>query len=143
MADFFSKEEEKEIVAAIKEAEKKTSGEICVRVEKHNKNKEVLDRAIEVFKMLNMHKTEKRNGVLFYLAYQDHRFAIIGDEGINVVTPADFWDQIKAMMTEYFTKGDFVTGLTEGIKAAGKELQHYFPYQSDDRDELPDEISKG
>ena len=52
----------------------------------------MLDRAAWVFKKLGMHKTAERNGVLFYLAVDDRKFAIIGDAGINAKVPAGFWD---------------------------------------------------
>ena len=141
-ANFFSAKEKEEIKAAIKEAEKDTSGEIRVHIDNHCKE-DVLDRAAWWFGKLDMHKTEKRNGVLFYLAVKDHKFAILGDAGINAVTPDDFWDKIKEKMLEHFSEGEFAEGLSTGIRLAGKELQSHFPYQKDDVNELSDEISFG
>ncbi|HEY3372297.1 MAG TPA: TPM domain-containing protein, partial [Prolixibacteraceae bacterium] len=92
--DFFTKEEKKQITDAIAEAERNTSGEIRLHAEGHC-NIDVLDRAAYVFEKLGMYKTAQRNGVLFYLAVQDRKFAILGDAGINQVVPADFWDHIK------------------------------------------------
>ena len=90
-----------------------------------------------------MHNTEKRNGVLFYLAIQDRKFAILGDAGINAVTPDNFWDDIKEKMLSFFKEGKFTEGLIRGIHLAGESLKNYFPYQSDDVNELSDEISFG
>ena len=104
---------------------------------------EVLDRASGVFDMLGMQKTELRNGVLFYLAVKDHKFAILGDGGINEKTGADFWTDIKEVMQEKFKVGEFTQGLTIGIKMAGEKLKEHYPYQSDDKNELSDEISFG
>jgi uncharacterized membrane protein len=140
--NFFTSEEKSTIVLAIQEAEKDTSGEIRVHIENRCKG-EVLDRASQLFEILKMHKTEKRNGVLFYLAVLDQKFAIIGDGGINAVTPDDFWDKIKASMLSFFLKGEFADGLITGIQMAGKALKEYFPYQEDDINELSDEISFG
>ena len=137
---FFSQLENDAIVQAIKEAEKNTSGEIRVHIENTCKS-DVLDRAVAVFELLGMHKTEARNGVLFYLAVKDRKFAILGDVGINKVVPADFWDKIKENCIENFKKGEFTKGLTEGIKAAGLQLKGHFPYQSNDVNELSDDIS--
>ena len=78
----FTEEESKAIVSAIAEAEDKTSGEIRLHVEPNCKG-EVLDRAAEVFFKLGMDKTKDSNGVLIYVAHEDHKFAIIGDKGIN------------------------------------------------------------
>jgi uncharacterized membrane protein len=101
----------------------------------------VLDRAAYVFEKLGIHKTAQRNGVLFYLAVHDHKFAILGDAGINQVVPADFWDQIKETMLGYFKEGKFADGLSEGIMMAGEQLKVHFPFQKEDVNELSDEIS--
>ena len=141
-ANFFSKEEKELIKAAVQEAELNTSGEIRVHIDNHCKV-DVLDRAAWWFSRLEMQKTEKRNGVLFYLAVKDHKFAILGDAGINEVTPEDFWDTIKEKMLEHFKEGEFAAGLNQGILLTGEALKEHFPYQSDDVNELPDDISFG
>ncbi len=139
---FFTPDQKQQIVGAIKNAELDTSGEIRVHIENHCK-KEVLDRASAVFASLKMHKTKLRNGVLFYLAIKDHKFAILGDGGINAVIPDDFWDNIKEMMEHMFKEGEFTVGLSSGITMAGEQLKDHFPYQSDDINELDDDISFG
>lgn len=140
--NLFSKEEKKRIVEAIKEAELSTSGEIQVHLESHCKG-DVLDRAAEVFEILKMHKTEQRNGVLFYIAVVDHKFAILGDKGINRVVSDCFWDDIKGHMLNRFREGKITDGLCEGIKMAGEQLKKHFPYKEGDVNELSDEISFG
>ena len=139
---FFSKEGRNKITDAIQEAELNTSGEIRVHIEGHCKA-DVLDRAAFLFKELKMHKTELRNGVLFYLAINDHKFAILGDAGINKVTGENFWGEIKEKMQQHFKKNHYTEGLVEGIEMAGQQLKEYFPYQQDDVNELSDEISFG
>jgi uncharacterized membrane protein len=137
---FLSEEEEQRVVEAIQEAELNTSGEIRVHIETHHE-KAAYKRAVEVFAALDMHKTAERNGVLIYLATEDHQFAILGDKGIDEKVPDDFWNHVRDIMQEHFRKGDFVSGLADGIKAGGKALAEFFPYQDDDRNELSDEIS--
>lgn len=137
---FFSEAEEAKIIEAIRLAELATSGEIRVHIEEKCKES-AFDRATEVFGNLEMHETELRNGVLFYLATADHKFAIIGDEGINAKVPAGFWDDIRDEMQTAFKSGDFVGGLSKGIALSGKALKEFFPYTDDDINELSDEIS--
>jgi uncharacterized membrane protein len=139
--DFLSKADEQEIVQAIVEAEKNTSGEIRVHIEEHSE-KSPLDRAQEVFFELNMNETQDRNGVLFYICVSDKKFAIIGDKGINDAVESDFWDGTKDTVIANFKEGNFKKGLVEGILKAGQRLKHYFPYQSDDTNELSNEISR-
>lgn len=137
---FFTKEEQQKIVAAIKEAELNTSGEIRVHIENHCKE-EALERAAEVFYDLKMDRTAARNGILFYLAVKDRKFAIIGDEGINKEVEHDFWNDIKDEMISNFKENKFAEGLIVGILKCGDKLKEYFPYQNDDVNELSDEIS--
>ncbi len=139
----FSKSDRDTIVNAIKVAEKQTSGEIQVHIESRCKG-DVLDRAAEVFETLKMHQTEERNGVLFYLAVEDHLFAILGDVGINQKVPEGFWEMIKEEMVLHFKNKDFVTGLQKGIEMSGEQLKNHFPYNEEsDTNELSDEISFG
>ena len=136
----FTKEQKEAMVAAIQQAEKDTSGEIRVHIENRRKIK-VLDRAADVFAELKMHKTALRNGVLIYVALLDHQLAILGDAGINSKVPAGFWDSIKTNMIEKFKQGLITEGICEAVLAAGEQLKAYFPYQDDDVNELPDDIS--
>ncbi len=136
----FNDEEQQRIREAVERAEKNTSGEIRVCVEK-TCSEDVLDRAATYFTKLDMHKTKLRNGVLIYLATEDHKFAIIGDGGINKVVPDDFWDQTKLQMLEQFKQGNLVEGIAIGVTLAGEQLKKYFPYDKDDTNELSDEVS--
>ena len=137
---FFTKEQQVRILDAIKEAERATSGEIRVHIETWLEG-DVLDRAAWIFRKIGMHKTEKRNGVLFYLAVRNKTFAIIGDAGINSKVPGDFWDSIRDIVRANFSENKFTEGLVEGIKLAGIQLKEHFPFGKDDVNELPDEIS--
>jgi len=140
--NFFSPDEQLLITTAIQQAENQTSGEIRVHLEK-NCTGNVLDRAAEVFAHLEMQKTKLRNGVLFYLAYEDRKFAILGDAGINTTVPENFWDDIKIRMQTKFRAGHFIEGLCEGVELAGNQLKTNFPRANDDIDELPNHISFG
>lgn len=139
-SSFFTQEQQAQILASVKEAELETSGEIRVHIETSLRG-DVLDRAAWLFKKLGMDKTAERNGVLFYLAVGDRKFAIIGDAGINAKVPVGFWDEISENLMKNFKEGKFTEGLSEGIIMAGKQLKTHFPYKSDDVNELPDEIS--
>ncbi|MCX2679409.1 TPM domain-containing protein [Galbibacter sp. EGI 63066] len=138
---FLSAKEEEEIIEAIRKAEKETSGEIRVHIEASSK-KDPLDRAFEVFHLLKMDNTKDENGVLIYVATNDRTFAIYGDKGIDKVVPNGFWNSTKDIIQKHFQNKHFKDGLVEGILMAGKELKEHFPWQHNDINELPDEISK-
>lgn len=138
--DFLTAAQEQEIIAAIRQAEDHTSGEIRVHLEKST-GIDPLDRAREVFCFLKMNETELHNGVLFYVAVDDKKFSILGDEGIDKVVPDDFWNSVKDHVIEKFKHGDYVGGLKQGILATGEKLKTYFPTNSDDKNELDDSVS--
>jgi uncharacterized membrane protein len=140
--DFLTAKEEQDIVEAIRIAEKNTSGEIRVHIEKTS-NIDAYERALEVFHLLKMDNTKLQNGVLIYVAVEDKTFVIFGDEGINNVVDDDFWDSTKNIMQSHFKRGHFKQGLVDGILKAGKQLETYFPWEIGDKNELPDSISRG
>ena len=136
----FNRKDKEVITRAIIAAEEKTSGEIRVHVER-KAGPDPFRRAQEVFSELGMDRTSARNGVLFYLAAEERKFVILGDEGINQQVPDDFWETIKLTMTTEFKAGRFVDGLVKGISMAGEALARYFPVQSGDVNELSNEIT--
>lgn len=103
----------------------------------------MLDCAAYIFEKLKMHKTKLRNGVLFYLALENRKFAILGDAGINKVVPDNFWEDVKETVLEHFREGNYTDGLVKGILMAGEKLKEHFPYQQDDINELSNDISFG
>ncbi len=140
MKEYFTAEEKNAIIEAIKNAELNTSGEIRVHIDR-TCTEDVLDRAAWWFKKLKMEKTQLRNGVLIYIAFESKKFAIIGDAGINSAVPANFWESTKEKMQEQFRQEQFVKGIVAGVIEVGERLKVSFPYQSDDVNELSDEIS--
>ncbi|MBR9998524.1 MAG: TPM domain-containing protein [Cyclobacteriaceae bacterium] len=140
--DILSAGEEEEIVEAIRQAEKTTSGEIRIHIER-TAPEEAIERAAEVFHFLKMDNTRERNGVLIYVAVESRVFVIFGDKGINEVVPPGFWDTTRDIMLKHFKEGDYKQGIIEGVLKSGEQLQKYFPWKHGDDNELPDEISKG
>ena len=136
----FSPAEEERLMKAIKLAELKTSGEIRVHVESKHAL-EPVKRVQEVFKILNMHQTKERNGILFYLAIHSKQFAVWGDEGIHQKVNQAFWDEISEVCITNFKKDLFIEGIEAAIILCGDKLKLHFPLQTDDTNELSDEIS--
>ena len=141
-SNFLSDQEQANVLAAIADAESKTSGEIRLHLESRCKG-DVLDRAAVVFETLAMHKTALRNGVLFYLATEDRKFAILGDGGINAVVPEGFWDEVKDTVIVGLAAGNPAEGLASGIRLAGQQLSAHFPLEANDINELSNDISFG
>jgi len=134
-------EQQQQIIDAIKNAELATSGEIRVHIEGVCPNGDPMARAVEVFEHLGMHRTREQNGVLFYVAVDDRKFAVIGDKGIDQKVPAHFWEDIKDTLRQQFALNQYAQGLSLGIARAGEQLQAYFPRPTNDTNELSDDIS--
>ena len=142
--DLFSDEEKKMIVEAIRDEERKTSGEIRVFVESKCKYVDPVDRARELFVKLEMERTEDRNGVLIYIAHKHRQLAIFADEGIYKAVGADYWNQEVSLMLKEFNSSKFAEGIIHIIRDIGAALHLKFPYDGDtDKNELPDDIVFG
>lgn len=139
--EFLTSEEEQEIVDAIIAAEQNTSGEIRVHLEASTVHDHYL-RAQEVFHTLKMDNTRQRNGVLIYIAVQDHQFVICGDTGIDDVVPDDFWTSTRDTIATHFKSQRFKQGIIEGVLRTGEKLKEHFPWGPNDSNELRDEVSK-
>lgn len=137
--ELFTTQEQELIASAIAGAEKATSGEIRIAIEKHCHGS-AFERATQYFAELGMDKTAQRNGVLIYLASEDRKFAIIGDRGIDNVVPDDFWETTQVAMKAHFLSGNMADGIIAGISLAGEKLALFFPYQNGDINELPNDI---
>lgn len=140
--NFLTASEEEDIIAAIRDAEKDTSGEIRVHIE-NSCNNDVFEHAMEVFHYLKMDNTKDQNGVLIYVAVSKREFVIYGDKGINDIVGADFWNSTRDAIAKHFENGDFTKGLIQGIQTAGNALSKHFPWHHSDINELDNTISKG
>lgn len=141
LEDFLSKEDEQAIITAIRTSEAQTSGEIRIHLEHHFQTEDALLRAQELFHILKMDNTKEENGVLIYIAVDDHKLAICGDAGINRVVPPDFWESTKDKMITQFKQGNFCDGLIDGVQCAGEKLAQFFPWKHGDTNELSDQIT--
>lgn len=140
-----SKEEQEQVVAAIQQAEKNTTGELRVFIEARCSYVDAMDRAKEVFLELGMANTERRNAVLVYMAYDDHQFAILGDEQIYIQAGGpEFWKNAAHIFQQHLREGQMAKGFVACINELGSALAKSFPYDpSVHRNELPDEIVFG
>lgn len=139
---FLNQLNHEKIVAAIHDAEQKTSGEIRVYIS-HRKRQNITEAAAIRFKKLGMEKTAQRNAVLIYLVPRTRKFAILGDAGIHEKCGENFWQENVELMTGYLKNGDPLTAITAAIEKIGSSLATHFPYKPDDRNELPNSVEEG
>ncbi|MBP5741373.1 MAG: TPM domain-containing protein [Bacteroidales bacterium] len=139
-SDFLTSEERNRLESAITEAEHNTSGEIRIHIDRKCSS-DPREKALKTFHKLGMTKTAARNAVLIYVACESRQFVVLGDKGINEAVPAGFWKDVCAILGESFSKGSQADGLEKAVILIGRKLKAFFPYQSDDINELSDEIS--
>jgi uncharacterized membrane protein len=134
------REEQNRLLDKIARIEKRSSGEVRIHVT-DRRVKDPLEAARKTFTSLGMAATKRRNGVLVFLSLPSRRFAIVGDEGIDRVTPPDYWDRLRDTLAERFAAGSYSAGLLEILERVESVLAEHFPYERGDVDELPDDIS--
>jgi len=140
---FLDQLDDARVIAAIKEAESATSGEIRVFVSGRKlRGDDIMTRAARRFEKLGMTATRERNGVLLFFMPRERKFAIIGDTAIHEKCGAPFWEDIAAGLRERLARGDFTEAVIEAVSRAGKALAAHFPRTGDDHNELPDEIGR-
>lgn len=140
LVDFIPSEGQRRIADAITDAERHTTGEICVHVTPRCRGN-VVKKAVKTFNRLHLYTTRRRNAVLIFVAYQDRKLAILGDTGINEVVPHGFWDGEVEELTRYLKAGRPVDGLCAIIARMGDRLSQYFPGERDDDNELSNEVT--
>jgi uncharacterized membrane protein len=129
------------IADAVASAERETSGEIRVHLERHHRGRDALARATEIFTRLGMHATAERNAVLIYLAVDDHTLAIAGDAGVHAHVGDEYWQRIRDAMVERLRRGEPREAVVHAVGEVGQVLRRYFPRRPDDRNELSDRVS--
>ncbi len=138
--EFLTEEQEQQVIEAIKKAEKQTSGEIRIHIEEHCK-REPLDRAARIFHELGMDQTEQQNGVLIYIASEDHKAAVYAGKGIHKQVEEGFWSGVLDILINHFKKDAFEEGIEAAVNRVAAKLTELFPYQRCDVNELSNEIS--
>lgn len=137
--DFLNQLDDAQIVAAIKEAEAKTSGEIRVFVS-HKNVESAVAAAQAAFVRLRMANTRDRNAVLIFVAPRARQFAVIGDEGVHKRCGDEFWRRLAEEMSAHFKAEKFTDGIVNVVRKAGGLLAEHFPRRSDDQNELSDRV---
>jgi uncharacterized membrane protein len=133
-------EDQNRLLDKIARIEKRSSGEVRIHVADRRVG-DPLRAARRTFTALGMNATARRNGVLVFLSLPSRKFAIVGDEEIDRVTPADYWDGLRDTLAQRFAAGEYCEGLLEILDRVEEVLAEQFPYEKGDVDELPDDIS--
>jgi uncharacterized membrane protein len=143
----FSEADLEAIAAAVAAAERETSGEIRVHLERRLPRArgaapaDALARATEVFTRLGMHATSERNGVLVYLAVEDRKLAIAGDAGVHARVGDEYWQHVRDAMVEHLRGGRPRDAVLHAVAEVGAVLRRFFPRRPDDRNELSNQVS--
>jgi uncharacterized membrane protein len=138
--EFLNRLDHNRIVATIKEAEAKTSGQIRVYVQRGELAGDPVIEAQKQFHKLGMQATKERNGVLIFVVPRARKFAVLGDEGVHKKCGEIYWQRVVDLMREHFREEKFSAAIVAGIRDIGAALAMHFPKRLRSSDELPDEI---
>ncbi|MBK9330825.1 MAG: TPM domain-containing protein [Ignavibacteria bacterium] len=142
---YLSDDDLDKIVKKIHEAESKTSGEIrlSIKTKRGYREKDHSPRKLAVAEFLNlrMNETRDKTGVLFYILFDEHKYEIIADSGINSKITDQEWNALTSNITEYFKNEKYLEGILFVIEKIGIKLTEEFPVKSGDINELPNEVS--
>lgn len=141
MVGFLNKDAKSQVVSAIRQAEKMTSGEIRVHLEARCPG-DPYKKALKVFRRLGMHRTKNKNAVLLFLAMDSRKFAIVGDQEIHKRVGETFWNHTRDTLARHFSVGNFKGGIVAGILSIGEKLKAYFPPEKGDANELPNIVTE-
>lgn len=138
--DFLSRLDVAALEAAIREAERATTGEIRVAVLPRVRGG--LDNAVKpAAERLGMTRTKERNGVLILVDPARRAFLVWGDTAIHERVGDAFWKEVATGIEDRFRAGDFTGGLVRGIETAGRALAaHFPPGPGGNPNELPDRV---
>jgi uncharacterized membrane protein len=142
--NFLSREEIEKIKEKISEIEKTTSGEIVVSLKyKRNfldKKKTPFELAKKEFVRAKISETQNSTGVLIFILISEKQFYILPDNNIIRKVEKDFFQKLADEMSDKFRTNKFLEGLIECIEKIGEVFKMNFPVQSDNKNELPDDI---
>lgn len=130
------------VEAAVRAAEKRTSGELRVAVARFFLGRDVQRAAERTFERLRMHRTRRRNAVLIFLAPLGRRCAVVADSAAHAAVEPAFWQGVVDKLIARFRAGDLTGGLETGIQEIAERLSGPFPFEPGDADELPNTVAR-
>jgi uncharacterized membrane protein len=128
------------VAQAIAAAEARTSAEIRVHLD-HRCPGDAMPRAVAVFERLGMHRTAARHGVLIYVSIDDHKLAVLGDQGIHERVGQAYWERLVEAVLGHFREERPRDGLLHAVADVGAVLARHFPRRRGDVNELSDQVS--
>jgi len=101
---------------------------------------EVESRARETFQRLKIRSTKNANGLLIYVSLYEHMVHVVGDDAINAKLSQDDWNELCNIIIQGFKSGKPEEGMRNGILQCGELLSDHFPVNTDDENELFDQL---
>jgi putative membrane protein len=87
-----------------------------------------------------VHLTEKRTGILIYVALAHRRVEVVADAGINSKVEQAAWDELAQEVAAAARQDALASGLIAAVKRAGDLLSQHCPPSPMDTNELPDRV---
>ncbi len=115
------------IVQAIGEAEAGTTGEIHVRLSKRLFERDPLQRAQNLFRKLDLGRTQHRNAVLIYVNLRRRKFAVLGDEGMHKAVGPLYWNELARELKQALLSTHPEVAIAHAVRHVGEVMRKHFP----------------
>jgi uncharacterized membrane protein len=142
--DYLTEDDLNKISDEIKDIEKNTSGEIRLSIRRKRglfqKSLSPREVAIKEFNRLKMNNTAEKTGVLIFILFNERKFEIVADKGINSKISPSNWESISKNLSEEFKNCRYLDGILNCLRSIGDVLKTEFPVLPEDKNELSDDV---
>lgn len=97
---------------------------------------EVRNSALAAFYSEKLYKTKNENGILIYISVLEKKVWFLADANINSKIKQQEWDSIVDELTKGIKCGEQAAAICKAITQTGEILQHHFPLEENDKNEL-------
>lgn len=98
------------------------------------------NNAVRQFLAHNVHRTEKRTGIVIFVSLRERYATVIADAGIEAKVPQSDWNEIVTRIVAAAAAGQLTKGLADAIDRAGVLLAQHFPGGTYNPNELEDHV---
>ncbi len=95
-------------------------------------------KAYETFQILGLHKTSNYQAVMIFVSLYEQSIEIIADSAISSKIDNALWQSTIDTFVHNIKNGHFEEGYLQAIHEIGAVLEHHFPIEKHDKNELSD-----
>jgi uncharacterized membrane protein len=126
---FLNRLEHERVHRAVQSAEKDTSVRIVVYIS-HRRVTDPMKAGHQAFKKLKLETEQEKAGLLFFIAPQSRKFAVLGGTALHEKLGQAWWDRLVQVLSADFRREKFTDGLVSVLDEIAPALKLHFPFRS-------------